>query len=42
MVASGSDGGWMWYGWVDAVASGTKNNWVERERERERERIKNE
>ena len=44
LVAGGSDDGWMWwlgYGWMDAVAGGAENNWVEKQRdrgERERER----
>ena len=38
LVAGGGDGGWMWwlwYAWVDAVAGGAENNWVEKERETE-------
>ena len=37
LVAGGGDGGWMWwlgYGWVDAVADGAENNWVEKQRDR--------
>ena len=36
-MAGGSDGGWMWwlwYGWVDAMAGGAENNWVEKERDK--------
>ena len=36
-MAGGGDGGWMWwlgYGWVDAVADGAENNWVEKQRDR--------
>ena len=42
IVAGGSDGGcmqWLWYGWVDVVASGATLR--KRETERERGRIKN-
>ena len=37
-LAGGSDGGWMWwlwYGWVDVVASGTRLRKREIEREEE-------
>ena len=44
LVAGGGDGGWMWwlgYGWVDAVADGAENNWVEKQRDKgEREKKK--
>ena len=40
-LAGGSDGGWMWwlwYGWVDVVADGADQCWVEKERDRDRDR----
>ena len=40
-LAGGSDGGWMWqlsYGWVDVVANGADQCWVEKERDRDRDR----
>ena len=44
LVAGGRDGGWMWwlgYGWVDAVADGAENNWVDKQRDKgEREKKK--
>ena len=43
-LAGGGDGGWMWwlwYRWVDVVAGGAENSWVEKERDRgERDREK--
>ena len=33
-LAGGGDGGWMWWLWVDAVADGAENNWVEKEKDR--------
>ena len=36
-LAGGGDGGWMWwlwYRWVDVVAGGAENSWVEKERDR--------
>ena len=40
LVASGDDGGWMWYGWMDVVAGSVglrKREIEEKETEREEE-----
>ena len=34
-MANGNDGGWMWYGWVDVVASSARLRKKETKREEE-------